>query len=73
MRDAVKDILDDAFHGCAFAALVELAGHCQGWPASGAVKRLTYDLYEDSLRRRGSTGEPVECHETVTHTQRVAW
>ncbi len=46
------DILDDLFHGCAFAALLEEAHACQGWPASEAVKRRTYRLYEEALAEK---------------------
>lgn len=69
-RDALRAILDDTFHGCAFAAFVEAASRSQGWPVSEAVKRHAYDLYEDALRRRGLAETPDECHETVTHSHR---
>ena len=46
------DILDDLFHGCALSALLEEARACQGWPASEAVKRRAYRLYEEALAER---------------------
>lgn len=43
------DILDDLFHGCAFAAYMRLALATGDWPDPEATRRLAYDLYEEAL------------------------
>jgi hypothetical protein len=43
---------DDAFHGCAWAAYVELASVCRGQPDMEATRRLTYKYYEEALADR---------------------
>lgn len=43
------DILDDLFHGCAFAAFVELTAACGGVPDPDATRRLAYRYYEQEL------------------------
>ena len=49
------DILDDLFHGCAFAAFVEQAALTGGLPCPEATRRLAYRYYEEALaaRQRG--------------------
>lgn len=42
-------LLDDLFHGCAFAAYVELAIACGSVPDLDATRRLAYRYYEDKL------------------------
>lgn len=43
MTEAPADgILDDLFHGFAFAAYVEIANACRSVPDSEAVRRLAY-------------------------------
>jgi hypothetical protein len=49
------DILDDLFHGCAFAAYVELAVTTGGTPDSEATRRLAFRYYEEALRERNAT------------------
>ena len=56
---ADDDILDDLFHGCAFAAFVELAAACGGPPDSEAIRRLAYRHYEEALRERNAVGGPA--------------
>src|SRR3954454_9016490 len=46
MIDETDDILDDLFHGCAFAAYIDQAIEQQGWPDSEATKRRAYRYYE---------------------------
>lgn len=46
------DILDDCFHGCAFAAYVEIACATGGPPDSEATRRLAFKLYEEALAER---------------------
>lgn len=47
------DILDDLFHGCAWEAYLHVAHTTHRWPPdSESVRRLTYALYESSLRER---------------------
>lgn len=36
------DLLDDIFHGCAFAAYVELTVACRGVPDMDATRMLAY-------------------------------
>jgi hypothetical protein len=46
------DILDDLFHGCAFAAFVTQATAERGWPDSDATRRRAFDYYQDELARK---------------------
>jgi hypothetical protein len=46
------DILDDLFHGCAFAAYVELAVACGGVPDMEATRLLAFRYYEEELARK---------------------
>lgn len=48
----LNDLWDDPFHGCAFAAYVELAIASGGPPDSGATRRLAYRYYEEALARK---------------------
>ncbi len=48
------DILDDLFHGCAFAAYVELAIQCGGVPDREATRRLAFRYYEEELAIQNS-------------------
>ena len=45
-------IMDDLFHGCAFAAFVDEARLIQGWPDSEAVRRRAYHYYESALAEK---------------------
>jgi hypothetical protein len=59
MTDQADDILDELFHGCAFAAWLDQAAKEQGWPDSEATRRRANHYYEEALaekhRRRGGT------------------
>lgn len=46
------DILDDMFHGCAFAAYVEEAVACGGPPCEEKTRRRAFRLYEETLVER---------------------
>lgn len=46
------EILDDLFHGCAFAAFVEQAALTGGSPCPEATRRLAYRYYEEALAAR---------------------
>lgn len=48
----LDDILDDVFHGCAFAAFVELAIACGGLPDRDATRMLAYRYYEEALAQK---------------------
>ena len=48
------DLLDDLFHGCAFAAYVILAIETGKQPDQEATRQLAYRLYEESLRERAA-------------------
>jgi hypothetical protein len=52
MTSDLDDILDDLFHGCAFAAFVELAIEQKGPPDEEATRRLAFLYYEQELARR---------------------
>lgn len=53
MTDALHALLDDLFHGCAFAAYVELAAVTGGVPDVEATRRLAFRYYEEALAARG--------------------
>ena len=50
--DSLNDILDDLFHGCAFAAFVEQAIVEQGWPDREATRLRAYGYYQEELASR---------------------
>ena len=52
MPQPIDDILDDLFHGCAFAAFVVTAAAEGGWPSPEATRRLTYQFYEQALAEK---------------------
>jgi hypothetical protein len=52
MTASLDAILDDLFHGCAFAAYVELAATCGGVPDPDATRRLAFRFYEEELSAR---------------------
>lgn len=64
------EILDDLFHGCAFAAWLEQAAIEGGPPDGEATRRLAFRYYEEELARkrgRGIDRRPgVERHERET-------
>jgi hypothetical protein len=55
MSNTDDDILDDLFHGCAFAAFVEQAIKEGGPPNSEATRQRAYRLYEDALAAKNNT------------------
>ncbi len=52
MTESFDDILDDLFHGCAFAAFVEQAALTGGPPCPHLTRRHAYRLYEEALAER---------------------
>lgn len=50
--DAATDLLDELFHGCAWAAFVEQARIERGWPDRESTRRRAYRLYEDALAEK---------------------
>lgn len=46
------DIWGNLFHGCAWAAYVEMAVATGGPPPAEPTRRLAYRLYEEELARR---------------------
>lgn len=46
------DILDDPFHGAAFAAFVEQAALTGGPPEMEATRRRAFELYEQHLAEK---------------------
>lgn len=57
MTESIDDILDDLFHGCAFAAFVEVAAAEGSWPCPDATRRLTYQFYEQALAEKNRQPE----------------
>ena len=53
------DILEDTFHGCAFAAYLEV-WHVTGQfpPDSEATRRRAYQLYEEALAEKNRRKQP---------------
>ena len=47
-------ILDDLFHGAAFAAFVEVAMATGTFPCPNATKYRAYDLYESALAAKNN-------------------
>lgn len=52
MSDDLDTILDDLFHGCAFAAFVEQAIEQKGPPDVEATRRRAFGYYEEELARK---------------------
>lgn len=52
MSPELDELLDDVFHGAAFAAYVELAVACGGIPDVEATRRLAYRYYEEALAEK---------------------
>jgi hypothetical protein len=46
------EIFDDLFHGCAFAAYVEIAIETGAPPGEEATRRRAFQLYEEALSQR---------------------
>ncbi|MCC7290440.1 MAG: hypothetical protein IT449_00090 [Phycisphaerales bacterium] len=51
-----EDLLDDLFHGCAFAAFLEQATIEGGWPDPEATRIRAYRRYEEALTSRSRYG-----------------
>lgn len=47
-------ILNDLFHGCAFAAFIQLAVAARNWPDPEATRQLAYRLYEEALAEKNA-------------------
>ncbi|MEZ6064136.1 MAG: hypothetical protein R3B90_00160 [Planctomycetaceae bacterium] len=52
MTETLDDILDDLFHGCAFAAFMEQAVLAGGFPCPEMTRRRAFQLYEEALAVR---------------------
>lgn len=52
MTETLDDILDDLFHGCAFAAFMEQAVLTDGFPCPEMTRRRAFQLYEEALAVR---------------------
>lgn len=48
----LDELLDDLFHGCAFAAFVEEAALAQGIPCPEKTRIRAYRYYEEELANR---------------------
>lgn len=67
MSETDDDILDDLFHGCAFAAYVELAFEQQGPPDTEATRKRAYVYYEEELSRRQASAGSARVPRRVFH------
>lgn len=63
----LDDILDDMFHGCAFAAYVEEACLAGGSPCQEKTRVRAYRYYEDELARR--TSLEASCQQPAKEAQ----
>ena len=53
MTDTLDEILDDLFHGCAFAAYLQVGAELNCWPPPvEATRRRAYELYEQALAEK---------------------
>ncbi|MDX2059683.1 MAG: hypothetical protein SFV24_17865 [Gemmatimonadales bacterium] len=57
MSSDLDDILDDLFHGCAFAAFVELAIERGALPDAEATRQRAFRYYEEELARKNRLRE----------------
>ena len=48
------DIMDDLFHGCAFAAYIEEAAKAGGIPCPELTRRRAFQYFEESLAVKNS-------------------
>ena len=55
------DILDSIFHGCAFAAYVELAREQQGIPDRDSTRKRAYAYYEAALVEKHRRHSDAPC------------
>ena len=63
---------DDLFHGCAWAAYVELAAACRGQPDTEETRRLTYRYYEEELAERNRRRRLAACTSELTESRKRA-
>ena len=54
MNTDLDEILDDPFHGCAWAAFVELAAATGRMPDMETTRRLAYRYYEEALAEKNN-------------------
>jgi hypothetical protein len=60
---ASDDILDDLFHGCAWAAFLEICRQTGQFPPDcEATRRLAYALYEEALAEKNRHKSPSGGH-----------
>jgi hypothetical protein len=52
MTNDTDDILDDLFHGCAFAAFIDQALEDSAPPDAEATRRRAYRYYEEALAEK---------------------
>ena len=57
MTTDLDEMLDDLFHGCAFAAFVEQAVEQGGPPDMEATKRRAFRFYEEALALKSSPAD----------------
>lgn len=52
MSSDLDEILDDLFHGCAWAAFIELAAATGRMPDMETTRSLAYRYYEEALAKK---------------------
>lgn len=53
------EIWDDLFHGCAWAAFIEVAQEQHGSPDEETTRRRAFALYEEALAERAHGAQAV--------------
>ncbi|HEV8059420.1 MAG TPA: hypothetical protein VGP68_06090 [Gemmataceae bacterium] len=67
MTETIDDILDDPFHGAAWAAYIELASIACGHPDPEATRRLAYRYYEEALARKNERRQQAPASELTEY------
>lgn len=58
-ENLADDFWDDVFHGCAWAAFIEVAQQQQAPPDEETTRRRAFALYEEALAERACDGQAV--------------
>ena len=73
MTDLDPDILDDLFHGCAWAAYMDQAREEHGRPGIEATRRRAFRYYEEELKEKNAraTSQLTRADDAVTRPENV--
>jgi hypothetical protein len=72
MTETFDDILDDSFHGAAWAAYIELACIARGRPDPEATRRLAYRYYEEALAEKNDRRQQATPSSELTESRKHA-